>query len=158
LVPPDISQGTSVASEEKPAMGEQRRAAILIVDDDASVRELLKLQLAGAGYDVELADDAIIAGRALMRSPPDLMLVDVAMPYLDGLEFVAALKADTTVPDVPVVFITGHAEVLDRARALGAPCLKKPFNAEQLLAVVSRELQLRPPRRRARLDYLSAST
>ena len=74
-------------------MNEDRRVCILIVDDDASVRELLKLQLVGEGYEVELADDAIVAGRALMRSPPDLMLVDVAMPYLDGLDFVAALKA-----------------------------------------------------------------
>ena len=139
-------------------MSESRRAAILIVDDDEAVRELLKLQLVGEGYDVQLAADAIVGGRALMQSPPDLMLVDVAMPYLDGLDFVAALKADTTVPDVPVVFITGHADVVSRAQALGAPCLKKPFSGAQLLEVVRRELQLRPPRRRARLDYLSAST
>ncbi|HEX9431717.1 MAG TPA: response regulator [Burkholderiales bacterium] len=137
---------------------EETRAYILIVDDDASVRELLKLRLVGEGYEVELADDAIVAGRALMRTPPDLMLVDVAMPYLDGVDFVAALKADTTVPDVPVVFITGHGEVLGRAQALGVECLMKPFTTEEILEVVRRELQLRPPRRRARLDYLSAST
>ena len=139
-------------------VNEDRRVCILIVDDDASVRELLKLQLVGEGYEVELADDAIVAGRALMRSPPDLMLVDVAMPYLDGLDFVAALKADTTVPDVPAVFITGHGEVVSRAQALGVPCLMKPFSVEALLDVVRRELQLRPPRRRAPLDYLSASS
>jgi DNA-binding response OmpR family regulator len=139
-------------------MSEETRAYILIVDDDASVRELLKLQLVGEGYEVELADDAIVAGRALMRTPPDLMLVDVAMPYLDGVDFVAALKADTTVPEVPVVFITGHGEVLSRAQALGVECLMKPFTTEELLEVVRRELQLRPPRRRARLDYRSAST
>jgi DNA-binding response OmpR family regulator len=139
-------------------MSEERRAYILIVDDDASVRELLKLQLVGEGYEVELADDAIVAGRALMRTPPDLMLVDIAMPYLDGLDFVAALKADTTVPDVPAVFITAREDVAERARTLAVPCLRKPFSFEQLLAVVRRELQLRPPRRRARLDYLSAST
>ena len=140
------------------AMSEERRAQILIVDDDASVRELLKLQLVGEGYEVELADDAIVAGRALMRTPPDLMLVDVAMPYVDGLDFVAALKADTTVPEVPVVFITARDDVAGRARTLAVPCLRKPFTFEQLLQVVRRELQLRPPRRRARLDSLSAST
>ncbi|HYR33031.1 MAG TPA: response regulator [Burkholderiales bacterium] len=139
-------------------MNEQTRAVILVVDDDAWVRELLKLQLAGAGYEVQLADDAIVAGHALMRTPPDLMLVDVSLPFLDGVDFVAALKADTTVPDVPVVFISGNSEVLGRARSLGAPCLKKPFTAEQLLEVVQRELQLRPPRRRPWLDYLSAAT
>jgi DNA-binding response OmpR family regulator len=138
-------------------MGEERRANILIVDDDLSARELLKLQLAGAGYDVMLADDAIIAGHALMRSPPDLLLVDVALPYLDGVQFVAALRADATIPDVPVVFISGHIDVFERTRALGAPCLKKPFTAEQLVEVVRRELQLRPPQRRPRLDYLSAN-
>ena len=76
----------------------------------------------------------------------------------DGVDFVAALKADTTMPQVTVVFISGNAEVLERARRLGAPCLKKPFSADELLEVVRRELMLRPPGRRARLDYLSAST
>jgi two-component system response regulator PrrA len=139
-------------------MSEQTRPAILVVVDDASLRELLKLQLASAGYEVQLADDAIVAGHALMRMPPDLMVVDVSLPYLDGVDFVAALKADATMPDVPVVFISGDAEILGRVRSLGAPCLKKPFTAEQLVEVVQRELQLRPPRRRPRLDYLSAPT
>jgi len=139
-------------------MGEEKRPSILVVDDEAAVRELLKLHLAGAGYDVKVADDAIVAGRSVMQAPPDLMVVDVAMPYLDGVDFVAALKADTTMPQVTVVFISGNAEVLERARRLGAPCLKKPFSADELLEVVRRELMLRPPGRRARLDYLSAST
>jgi DNA-binding response OmpR family regulator len=140
------------------AMSDPKRASILVVDDETAVRELLKLQLAGAGYDVLVADDAIVAGRTLMSAPPDLMVVDIALPYLDGVDFVAALKADTTMPQVPVVFMSGSAEVLARARALGAPCLKKPFSGEQLLEVVRRELLLRPPGRRARLDYFSAST
>jgi len=139
-------------------MGEEKRPSILVVDDEAAVRELLKLHLAGAGYDVMVADDAIVAGRSVMQTPPDLMVVDVAMPYLDGVDFVTALKADTTMPQVTVVFISGNAEVLERARRLGAPCLKKPFSADELLEVVRRELMLRPPTRRARLDYLSAST
>jgi len=138
-------------------MSETKRASILVVDDETAVRELLKLQLAGAGYDVLVADDAIVAGRTLMSAPPDLMLVDVALPYLDGVDFVAALKADTTMPQVPVVFMSGNAEVLVRARSLGAPCLKKPFSGEQLLEAVRRELLLRPPQRRPRLDYFSAS-
>lgn len=139
-------------------MSDLRRPSILVVDDEAAVRELLKLHLAGAGYDVKIADDAIVAGRSVMQAPPDLMIVDVAMPYLDGVDFVAALKADTTMPQVTVIFISGNAEVLERARRLGAPCLKKPFSADELLEVVRRELMLRPPARRARLDSLSAST
>ena len=139
-------------------MSEERRASILVVDDETAVRELLKLQLVGAGYEVHVADDAIVAGRSLMAKPPDLMIVDVAMPFLGGLDFVATLRADSTMPDIPVVFITGNAEVLERARVLGAPALKKPFAAEALVELVKRELELRPPRRRARLDTLPAST
>jgi DNA-binding response OmpR family regulator len=139
-------------------MSELRRPSILVVDDETAVRELLKLHLAGAGYEVKVADDAIVAGRSVMQAPPDLMIVDVAMPYLDGVDFVAALKADTTMPQVTVIFMSGNAEVLDRARTLGVPCLKKPFGVEELLEVVRRELMLRPPTRRGRLDYLSSST
>lgn len=137
-------------------MSETARPVILVVDDDPAVRELLKLQLVGEGYEVRLADDAIVAGRSLMQTPPDLMLVDIAMPYLDGVDFVTALKADTTLPAVPIVFMTGHADVMSRARALGAPCLRKPFSADQLLEVVRRELQGRPSGRRPLLDPLSA--
>jgi DNA-binding response OmpR family regulator len=138
-------------------MTETTRPLILIVDDDTAVRELLKLHLVGEGYDVRLADDAIVAGRSLRESPPDLMLVDIAMPYIDGIDFVATLKADAAAPQVPIVFITGNAGVMSRAQALGAPCLKKPFSAAQLLEVVRRELEMRAPRRQARADYLSAS-
>lgn len=151
-------RGTFFACAGQNPMAEEKRPSILVVDDEAAVRELLKLHLAGAGYDVKVADDAIVAGRSVMQAPPDLMVVDVAMPYLDGVDFVTALKADTTMPQVTVVFISGNAEVLERARRLGAPCLKKPFSADELLEVVRRELMLRPPTRRARLDYLSAST
>jgi DNA-binding response OmpR family regulator len=98
------------------SMHENPRPVILVVDDDASLRELLKLQLAAEGYDVRLADDAIVAGRALMQDPADVMVVDVALPYIDGIDFVAALKADMTLPEVPVVFITGNAAVVDRAQ------------------------------------------
>ena len=97
-------------------MHENPRPVILVVDDDASLRELLKLQLAAEGYDVRLADDAIVAGRALMQDPADVMVVDVALPYIDGIDFVAALKADMTLPEVPVVFITGNAAAVDRAQ------------------------------------------
>jgi DNA-binding response OmpR family regulator len=139
------------------SMSETPLPVILIVEDEQPMRELLKLQLAAEGYEVRLADDAIVAGRSLMQEPPDLMLVDVALPYIDGIDFVAALKADLSLPAVPVVFMTGNAQVLERARALRAPCLKKPFTAAQLLELVRRELRVRPPSPRV-LDDLSAGT
>ncbi|HYE86970.1 MAG TPA: response regulator, partial [Vicinamibacterales bacterium] len=81
-------------------------AKILVVDDDESIRELLRLHLSGAGYEVTVAADAISAGYLILRSRPDLIITDVAMPHMDGFEFVAALKGDRSIPDIPVVFLT----------------------------------------------------
>lgn len=131
-------------------MPDNARPLILIVDDEPAVRELMKLHLAGEGYEVRLADDAIVAARALRESPPALMLVDIAMPYMDGLEFVASLSSELT--EVPIVFMTGDAALLNAARALGAPCLKKPFAIAELLERVREQLQRRPPRDASTVD------
>ena len=63
----------------------QRRRTILVVDDEAAIRELLKLQLAAAGYEVVLAEDALGAARLVREAKPDLMIVDAHMPYVSGL-------------------------------------------------------------------------
>jgi CheY-like chemotaxis protein len=64
--------------------GGVRPATILVVDDDESMRELLRLHLTNAGYDVRLAEDAVVAGQLVLRNPPDLIIADVEMPYMDG--------------------------------------------------------------------------
>ena len=93
-------------------------ATILVVDDDANVRELLKLHLGAAGYEVHVAADAIAAGYLVLRSPPDLLICDVNMPHMDGFEFVSALKADTTIPHFPVIFLTTFEEGDERGKEL----------------------------------------
>src|SRR3990170_6968970 len=95
-------------------------ATILIVDDDESIRDLLRLHLSAAGYEVNVAKDAIAAGYIVLRSPPDLIISDVNMPHMDGFEFVAALKADKSLPDIPVIFLTSLDEGDHRGKALGA--------------------------------------
>jgi DNA-binding response OmpR family regulator len=117
-----------------------RRHSVLVVDDEPAVRELLKLHLANAGYDVRVAEDAIVAERSLRESPPDLVVVDVAMPYRGGLEFVAGLSGDQDLARLPIIFITGHEGLASGARALGAGCLKKPFAVDALLELVGRNL------------------
>jgi DNA-binding response OmpR family regulator len=119
-----------------------RRHSVLVVDDEPAIRELLKLHLANAGYDVRLAEDAIVAERALREAPPDLVVVDVAMPYRGGLEFVAGLSADADLRRLPVIFITGHEGLARGARALGAGCLQKPFEVGALLDLVGLNLGL----------------
>src|SRR5438270_30387 len=92
-------------------------ATILVVDDDESMRDLLRLHLSAAGYDVQLAEDAIVAGYVVLRSPPDLIICDVNMPHLDGFEFIEALKADKNLPNIPVIFLTSVEEGDHRGKA-----------------------------------------
>lgn len=130
------------------------RPDILVVDDDPCMRELLRLHLSEAGYEVRVAEDAVVAGRKLLARAPDLLVIDVAMPYLSGLEFVATLFADTTIPMVPTLFITSSADFAAHAEGLGADFLAKPVRKDELLAAVARNLRLRreaPP-----LGYESA--
>jgi CheY-like chemotaxis protein len=116
-------------------------ASILVVDDDESIRELLRLHLSAAGYEVNLAEDAIAAGYLVLRSPPDLIISDVSMPHMDGFEFIEALKADTTLPRIPVIFLTSHDDGDERGRALGAAgYITKPVRADRLLAMVAQHV------------------
>ena len=119
---------------------------ILVVEDEESMRELLRLHLSSAGYNVEVAEDAIAAGYSVLKDPPDLIICDVAMPHMDGFEFVAALRAATAVSnELPVIFLTAEREADVRARELGGEFLEKPIRLEELLKAVSRHLPL--PRR-----------
>jgi diguanylate cyclase (GGDEF)-like protein len=123
-----------------------RRPRILVVDDDESMRELVRLHLGNAGYDVVLAEDAIVAGHLVLRSPPDLIIADVEMPYMDGFQFVEALKADPAVSAIPVIFLTVRADGESRGKELrAAGYLAKPLRADLLLATVAKHL----PDRRA---------
>ena len=116
-------------------------ARILVVDDDRSLRDLLGMHLRSAGYEVEVAEDAIVAGYKLLERAPDLIVCDVNMPYMDGFEFVAALKSDTTLPDIPVVFLTSREDGDLRGNELGAVAyLVKPVRVDSLLQVVARHL------------------
>ena len=112
-------------------------ASILVIDDDESIRQLLKLHLSAAGYEVHVAEDAIAAGYLVLRSPPNLIITDVNMPHMDGFEFVSALKADTTIPDIPVIFLTTFEEGDERGKELGVVgYLTKPIRADRLLSMV----------------------
>jgi CheY-like chemotaxis protein len=113
-------------------------ATILIVDDDESIRDLLRMHLSAAGYEVHVAEDAIAAGYLVLRSPPDLIISDINMPHMDGFEFIAALKADSTLPNIPVIFLTSFEEGDERGKQLGAVgYVTKPVRADRLLQLVA---------------------
>ena len=116
-------------------------AKILVVDDDESLRELLRMHLSAAGYEVSTAHDAISAGYQVLKNPPDLILSDINMPYMDGFEFVAALKADATLPYIPVIFLTSMEDGDSRGKELGAVgYLTKPVRADRLLELVAQHV------------------
>ncbi len=116
-------------------------ATVLVVDDDESVRDLVRRYLTNAGYDVVAAEDAIVAGHLVVGGAPDLIVLDVNMPYMDGFEFTAALNADDTIPFIPIIFLTARDEGYDRAMELGAVgYINKPVDAHALVSLVRQHL------------------
>jgi DNA-binding response OmpR family regulator len=118
---------------------------VLVVDDDERLRELLGLHLWHAGYDVRLAEDVVEAGHMIFKSTPDVMIVDANLPYMSGYEFVAAVRADRTIPFISVIFLAAHMDSVTRAREFGAACLLKPIQPDKLLVTVASCTLARPP-------------
>jgi two-component system phosphate regulon response regulator PhoB len=121
---------------------EGAKREILLVEDDRAVRDLLQLHLHNAGYEVVAFADAVLAGQALLEAAGsiDLLIVDAELPYLSGIEFVSTLIADTTLPSVPMILITGHEHLANRAEILEVPCLMKPFSADELIGLVEKSI------------------
>jgi PAS domain S-box-containing protein len=123
-------------AEPAPATG----VAIFVVDDDKDVREFMADALVSLGHRVEMLPDAETALAALDRGVPDLMLVDFAMPGMNGAELACAVRR--LHPALPIVFVTGFAESdqLEGALGPGAPVLRKPFGMDDLSAIVTANL------------------
>ena len=110
---------------------------MLVVDDVAANRELIEEQLADLGYDVRQASDGVEALELIERSEPDLILLDITMPRMDGLTLCARLKAHPTRRLIPVVLVTALTDRDSRIRGVEAGAddfLTKPFDAEELRA------------------------
>lgn len=125
------------ASASEARARQPRNPRVAVIDDDPVFRALLKLHLANAGYEVSLAEDAVEGGHLIMRTPPDLIVCDVNMPYMNGYDFVAAVKRDPLTQHIPVIFVTVNHDVADHASQLGAVAyLHKPVTADRLLEAV----------------------
>ena len=108
---------------------------VLVVDDDRAVRDSLRRSLEFNGYDVVLAADGAEGLVAVGSQPPDVVVIDVMMPRLDGIETTRALRAAGN--DVPILVLTARDAVGDRVAGLDAGAddyLTKPFALEELLA------------------------
>src|SRR5436190_23070068 len=136
------------------------KGKILVVDDDAAVRDLLRIHLENAGYETIAASDAVVAGRTFIEATGsiDLLIVDAQLPYMSGIEFVSALIADTTMRSVPIILITGHDDFAMRADILDVPCLVKPFSADDLVALVDKSIGWAAPVDAAGVREVSETT
>ncbi len=115
--------------------------SILVVEDDDTMRELLRLHLSSAGYAVRAAADGVEAGHAILERVPDLLITDVNMPHMNGFELVAALREDPAMKDIPVIFLTIEGDSAERGVGLGAvEYLAKPIRLDALLAKVAKHL------------------
>lgn len=117
--------------------------SILIVEDDDTMRELLRLHLSTAGYAVRAAANGIDAGHAILEHLPDLLITDVNMPHMNGFELVAALRQDPAMQSIPVIFLTIEGDSVERGVELGAvEYLAKPIRLDSLLQKVAKHLPM----------------
>jgi putative two-component system response regulator len=117
----------------------QRRSRVLVADDTDSVRSLFQKLLSADGHDVTVASDGAAALDAVQRHQPDVILLDVTMPVMDGLEVCRRLKADAATRLTPIVLITGQTDLSDRLRGIEAGAdefLSKPVHPHELRARV----------------------
>lgn len=120
-----------------------RGGPVLIVDDNPLNLKLVRVLLAAEGYDVRTAVDADGALEVLSTCRPRLILMDLQMPGMDGLELTRRLKADPATRDIVVVAITAYAMKGDEERALAAGCdgyVPKPIDTRALSAMIAEHL------------------
>ena len=110
---------------------------ISVVEDEDTIREMVRLALAKEGYRTEVFDDGVTAWEAFSRALPDLVILDIGLPRLDGLEICRRLRGRSE--SLPIIFVTSREEEFDRVLGLeiGADdYLCKPFSMRELMARV----------------------
>jgi DNA-binding response OmpR family regulator len=112
---------------------------VLVIDDEAPIRLLCRVNLEAEGMQVLEASDGPSGLEEARREIPDVILLDVMMPALDGWRVAEQLLDDASTQDIPIIFLTARAEFRDRARGLdigGVDYVTKPFNPLELAALV----------------------
>ena len=129
---------------------ENKTATIMVVDDTPANLKLLEEMLQGQGYRVVQFPRGDMALKAAAKNPPDLILLDIMMPEMDGFEVCRRLKADERLKEIPVLFISALDGTEDKVKAFsggGLDYVTKPFQEEEVLARVETHLDLRRMRK-----------
>jgi DNA-binding response OmpR family regulator len=135
--------GRTLSGVETP---DSASARVLVVEDDEAIADVLRRSLRAEGHEVRSATDGVEALRATEEFTPDLVILDLGLPRLDGIEVLKRLRAES---DVPVLILTARTETGDRVEGLDSGAddyLPKPFERAELLARIRALLRRRPPR------------
>lgn len=122
----------------------QEKKSVLIIDDEVGLRNLLKFRLVSFGYDVLVAEDGYSGLELAKDRKPDLIILDIMMPYLNGIEVCKKLKSDYKTKDIPVIFLTvlAQKEDIEMGRQAGAEFfLTKPYDPGKLNDVLTQALK-----------------
>jgi DNA-binding response OmpR family regulator len=124
--------------------GGEKLTRVLVIDDEAPIRLLCRVNLEAAKMEVLEAENGPAGLEAARSERPDVILLDVMMPGMDGWQVLEELLADERTQEVPIVFLTARAELRDQARGLelgGVDYITKPFNPVELAPLVEELLQ-----------------
>ena len=122
------------------------RPAVLVIDDEKAYTKVMAMVLGEYGFDSFPANSAKDAWEVLDRVTPDLVLLDVMMPEIDGITFLGELRANAELRSVPVLVVTAYTETREKAVSAGASgFLKKPFSAQQLRDSIGEFLSVNNP-------------
>ena len=128
---------------------------ILVVDDTPIKLRLLSNLLTKHGYRITLIEDGLAALAAVQANTPDLILLDINMPGLDGYEVCQRLKSQEHTKEIPVIFISSFDETWDKVRAFqvgGVDYITKPFQVEEVLARINVHISLRQLQKQLQLS------
>lgn len=118
---------------------------ILVVDDEKDLAGMIKKRLKTAGYDVITAFDGQEGLKKIKEEKPDLIILDILMPQMDGVTMASSLKKDPDIKDTPIIFLTclvENEEVKERHHLIGGGLfLAKPFDAKELLSMIEKVLK-----------------
>jgi signal transduction histidine kinase len=139
-----------------PAAESSSKPDILVVDDTPANLRLLSEMLKSHGYRPRVVPSGKLALKAARAIPPDLILLDIRMPEMDGYEVCERLKAEASMRETPIIFLSALSETVNKVRAFavgGVDYITKPFQVEEVLARVATHLSLRRQRRQLEESY-----
>lgn len=137
--PTNTSQITKLADSRK-----TRPHKVLVIDDEPEITDIIETFLENAGYEVKSENSSMVGIERAKTFLPDLILLDIMMPFMDGYDICSDLKKSEKTKNIPVVFLTGKDARSDEGRSFrvgGVLYIKKPFSCERLLDIVKMVLQ-----------------